>query len=83
MKTVTQNADAMGEDPYRVLQVRGTTSDMMEFDMYKTIDQWMEELREEGRVKTAGAYFSYNYEFKELKNIPGLKEELDQFWLEN
>lgn len=83
MKTVTQNADVMGEDPYRVLQVRGTTSDMMEFDMYETIDQWMEELREEGRVKTAGAYFSYNYEFKELKNIPGLKEELDQFWLEN
>ena len=24
MKTVTQNADAMGEDPYRVLQVRGS-----------------------------------------------------------
>ena len=34
-------------------------------------------------MKTAGAYFSYNYEFKELKNMPGLKEELDQFWLEN
>ncbi len=83
MKTITQNADAMGEDPYRILQVRGVTADMMESDMYKTMDQWMEELKEGGRVKTAGAYFVYNYAFEELKNVPGLREELDQFWLEN
>lgn len=83
METVTQNVDVLGEDPYCVLQVRGSWSDLIESSMYEVMDQWMEELRESGRVKTAGANFVYHYELEELKNQPGLKEKLDQFWLEN